>query len=122
MNIFKPSIEQSYIKNTSTLVSILFILGGVIYKITNGYGTIAALVIALIIMIIKKILLNKANNYFSDMYQAKTMYEKTGNIKYLEFINLCIKKILKDINIYSEKAQKEISELQSFVEKNSIIK
>lgn len=114
-NIVKPNLEEGYIKNSSTLVTILIIISGILYRITNGYGTLIILVIALIIMMGKKMLTGKANKYFQDMYRAKELYHQTKNQEYLLFIDLSIKKLERDINIFSNKAKKEISELGEFV-------
>jgi hypothetical protein len=118
-NIVKPNLEEGYIKNSSTLVTILLIISGITYNITKGYGTLVILIIALFIMVAKKLLTAKANKYFYDMYHAKELYQQTKNQEYLLFIDLSIKKIEKDINIFSNRAKKEISELGKYVSQHS---
>jgi hypothetical protein len=75
-DLVKAPAKEGYIKNSSTLVTGLFVIGGILYNLTKGYGTVVALGIALLVMVIQKILINQTNKYFQDMYQAKEMYKK----------------------------------------------
>ena len=51
------------------------------------------------------------------MYYAKEMYLKTKNTEYLDFIAARSKQMINDVKVLSDKAKKEIVELQKFVEK-----
>ena len=109
--------KEGYIKNSSILVTGLMILGMILYPFTKGYGTIIALAAALIVMVGQKLLIKQAKNDFRDMYYAKDMYLKTKNTEYLDFIAARSKQMINDVKVLSDKAKKEISELQKFVEK-----
>lgn len=113
-NLVKAPSNEGYIKNSSTLVTALFIIGGMLYNVTKGYGTVIALVIGLFVMIVQKILISQTKKFFHDMYNAKELYKKTGNKEYLLFINLCAEKMLKEIKVLSQKAKDEIKELQDY--------
>ena len=93
------------------------ILGMILYPFTKGYGTIIALAAALIVMVGQKLLIKQAKNDFRDMYYAKDMYLKTKNTEYLDFIAARSKQMINDVKVLSDKAKKEIAELQKFVEK-----
>lgn len=117
-SLIKPPVKEGYIKNSSTLVTGLFIIGGILYNLTKGYGTVVALAIALFVMIIQKILINQTNKYFQDMYHAKEMYKKTKNKEYLLFIELCSDKIYKEIKVLSIKGKTELEELRDYSKKH----
>ena len=72
--LIKAPPAEGYIKNSSLLVTSLFIIGGILYKVTGGYGTIIALSVALIVMIGQKLLIDQANGDFRDMYFSRDMY------------------------------------------------
>ena len=94
-----PIPSETYIKNSARLVYGLFIIGGLLYYLTNGYGTVIALALALIVLVGQKMLLTQANKDFADMYQAKALFEKTQNYDY---------------KVLSDKAKNEIHKLQAF--------
>ena len=93
------------------------IIGMILYPFTKGYGTIIALAAVLIVMVGQKLLIKQAKNDFRDMYYAKDMYLKTKNTEYLDFITARSKQMINDVKVLSDRAKKEIAELQKFVEK-----
>ena len=108
--------KEGYIKNSSILVTGLMIIGMILYPLTKGYGTIIALSVALIVMVGQKLLIKQAKNDFKDMYYAKEMYLKTKNIEYLDFIMARSKQMINDVKVLSDRAKREIAELQQFAE------
>lgn len=117
--LFVPS-KENYIKNSSGLVSGLFIIGGLLYFPTQGYATLVALVVALIVMLGQKILLTQINRDFADMYQAKKMFEQSRNPDYLKFINLRSQQILQDNKVLSAKAKTELAQLQDYCQTQAL--
>lgn len=109
--------KENYIKNSSRLVSILFIIAGLLYYPTQGYGSVIALAFAFIVMLGQKILLSQINKDFADMYQAKHIFEQTGQQDYLEFIQLRAKQILQDNKVLSNKAKQELTSLIEYSQK-----
>ena len=109
-----PIPSETYIKNSARLVYGLFIIGGLLYYLTNGYGTVIALALALIVLVGQKMLLTQANKDFADMYQAQALFEKTQNYDYLRFIMARSEQMLKDNKVLSDKAKNEIHKLQKF--------
>ncbi|OOF55611.1 hypothetical protein [Rodentibacter myodis] len=112
--LIKAPPGETYIKNSSRLVSGLFIIGGVLYYPTNGYGTAIALTLALFVLIGQKMLLSQANKDFADMYQAKQLFEQSQNLDYLRFILARSEQMLKDNKVLSDKAKREIQQLRAF--------
>ncbi len=105
--------SETYIKNSSRLVSGLFIVGGLLYYPTNGYGTLISLALTFIVLFGQKMLLTQANKDFSDMYQAKQFFEQTQNADYLHFIMARSEQMLK---VLSDKAKREIHLLRKYSE------
>ncbi|BFU61187.1 MULTISPECIES: hypothetical protein [Rodentibacter] len=114
--LVKAPPSETYIKNSSRLVSGLFILGGLLYYPTNGYGTVISLALVLIVLFGQKMLLSQANKDFADMYQAKRLFEQTQKVDYLRFILARSEQMLKDNKVLSDKAKYEIKQLREFSE------
>lgn len=114
--LIKAPPSETYIKNSSRLVSGLFVIGGLLYYPTNGYGTLIALALALIVLLGQKMLLTQANKDFADMYQAKQLFEQTQNYDYLRFIMARSEQMLKDNKVLSDKAKHEIAQLREYSE------
>ncbi|QPB43658.1 hypothetical protein [Rodentibacter haemolyticus] len=114
--LINPPPSETYIKNSSRLVSGLFVIGGLLYYPTNGYGTVISLALALIVLFGQKMLLSQANKDFADMYQAKRLFEQTQNVDYLRFILARSEQMLKDNKVLSDKAKYEIKQLREFSE------
>ena len=106
--------SETYIKNSSRLVSGLFVIGGLLYYPTNGYGTVIALVLALIVLVGQKMLLTQANKDFADMYQAQSLFEKRKTMIIYVFIMARSEQMLRDNKVLSDKAKNEIHKLQEF--------
>lgn len=107
--------SETYIKNSSRMVSGLFIIAGILYYPTKGYGSVIALAAALIVMFGQKLLLSQANKDFADMYHAKKVFEETQNLDYLRFIQARSDQMLKDNKVLSDKAKTEIAQLQKYI-------
>lgn len=114
--LIKAPPSETYIKNSSRLVSGLFVIGGLLYYPTNGYGTLIALALALIVLFGQKMLLTQANKDFADMHQAKQLFEQTQNYDYLRFIMARSEQMLKDNKVLSDKAKREIQQLREYSE------
>ena len=64
-DLIKPPPAEGYIKNSSNLVTALFVLAGMLYYPTNGYGAVIALIAALIVLIGQKMLIAQTFSSFS---------------------------------------------------------
>ncbi len=107
--------EQQYIKNSSMLVTGLFIIAGVLYYPTNGYGSVIALALAIFVLMGQKLLISQTKKYFAEMYAAKQQFAETQNQDYLEFIRLRGTQMLADNKVLSDNAKQEIQILLKFV-------
>ena len=105
---------EGYLKNSSKLVTALFIIGGILYYPTSGYGTVIALSAALIVLFGQKLLLSQINKDFADMYFAKQQYEQTQNQDYLKFIAALSEQILQDNKVLSDKGKRELMALRKY--------
>ena len=107
--------EQQYIKNSSMLVTGLFLIAGVLYYPTNGYGSVIALALAIFVLMGQKLLISQTKKYFAEMYAAKQQFVETQNQDYLEFIRLRGTQMLADNKVLSDNAKQEIQILLKFV-------
>lgn len=109
--------SETYVKNSSPLVTALLIIAGLLWYLSQ-YAAIVALVLALFVLMGQKMLLAQANKDFKEMYAAKAQFETTKNSDYLKYIQLRSEQMLRDNKVLSDKAKREIVELQKLVANN----
>ena len=114
-DLIKPPPAEGYIKNSSNLVTALFVLAGILYYPTNGYGTVITLIAALIVLIGQKMLIAQTNKDFTEMQLAEKQFQETQNSDYLRFIEARATQMLRDNKVLSEKGKKELERLLSVV-------
>ena len=114
-DLIKPPPAEGYIKNSSNLVTALFILASILYYPTNGYGAVIALIAALIVLIGQKMLIAQTNKDFTEMQLAEKQFQETQNSDYLRFIEARATQMLCDNKVLSEKGKKELERLLSVV-------
>lgn len=115
-DLIKAPPAEGYIKNSSNLVTALFILAGILYYPTNGYGSVIALAAALIVLVGQKMLIGQTNKDFADMQFAEKQFAQTQNADYVRFIQARATQILNDNKVLSEKGKKELARLLKFAE------
>lgn len=116
-DLIKPPLAEGYIKNSSNLVTALFVLAGILYYPTNGYGAVVALIAALIVLIGQKMLIAQTNKDFTEMQLAEKQFQETQNRDYLYFIEARATQMLHDNKVLSEKGKKELERLLSVVKR-----
>ena len=114
-DLIKPPPAEGYIKNSSNLLTALFILSVMLYYPTNGYGAVIALIAALIVLIGQKMLIAQTNKDFTEMQLAEKQFQETQNSDYLRFIEARATQMLRDNKVLSEKGKKELERLLSVV-------
>ena len=114
-DLIKPPPAEGYIKNSSNLVTALFILAGILYYPTNGYGAVITLIAALIVLIGQKMLIAQTNKDFTEMQLAEKQFQATQNSDYLRFIEARATQMLRDNKVLSEKGKTELERLLSVV-------
>ena len=114
-DLIKPPPAEGYIKNSSNLVTALFILAGILYYPTNGYGAVISLIAALIVLVGQKMLIAQTNKDFREMQLAEKQFQATQNSDYLRFIEARATQMLRDNKVLSEKGKKELERLLSVV-------
>ena len=114
-DLIKPPPAEGYIKNSSNLVTALFILAGILYYPTNGYGAVISLIAALIVLVGQKMLIAQTNKDFREMQLAEKQFQETQNRDYLYFIEARATQIVHDNKVLSEKGKKELERLLSVV-------
>ncbi|MCF0231503.1 MAG: hypothetical protein HUJ63_04380 [Enterococcus sp.] len=113
-DLLQPPPAETYVKNSSPLVTALLVIAGLLWYVSQ-YASIIALVLALFVLMGQKMLLAQANKDFREMYVAKAQFESTQNGDYLKYIQLRSEQVLRDNKVLSAKAKREIDALQQFV-------
>lgn len=106
--------EGVYIVSVAPIVTGLMVVATLLYVWTHGWGTLVALVCALIALWGRWILQRQASKDFHDMYVSKEGYQKTGKPEYLEFIRLRGEQMLHDNKALTRTAQAEIRALVAY--------
>ena len=114
-DLIKPPPAEGYIKNSSNLVTALFVLAGILYYPTNSYGAVIALIAALIVLIGQKMLIAQTYKDFTEMQLAEKQFQETQNRDYLRFIEARATQMLHDNKVLSEKGKKELERLLTVV-------
>lgn len=115
--LIKAPPVETYVKNSSPLVTALLVIAGLLWYVSQ-YASIVALVLALFVLMGQKMLLAQANKDFNEMYAAKAQFEHTKNGDYLKYIQLRSEQMLRENKVLSDKAKREIAQLQKFVANN----
>ena len=110
-DLIKPPPAEGYIKNSSNLVTALFVLAGILYYPTNGYGAVIALIAALIVLIGQKMLIAQTNKDFTEMQLAEKQFQETQNSDYLRFIEARATQMLRRQQSPFRKRQKRVGEI-----------
>ncbi|ABR73667.1 hypothetical protein CBG46_03895 [Actinobacillus succinogenes] len=116
-DLIQPPPSETYVKNSSPLVTALLIIAGLLWYVTQ-YGSIIALVLALFVLMGQKMLLAQANKDFHEMYLSRQQFETTQNPDYLRYIRARSEQMLRDNKVLSDKAKREIAKLQAYVAEN----
>lgn len=72
--LIKAPPAETYVKNSSPLVTALLIITGLLWYVSQ-YASIVALILALFVLMGQKMLLAQANKDFNEMYAAKAQFE-----------------------------------------------
>lgn len=103
--------EGVYIVSVAPIVTGLMILAALLYVITHGWGTLIALVCALVVLWGRWVLQRQATKDFADMYMSQEGYRKTKKPEYVEFIRLRSEQMLRDNKALTKKARAEVQAL-----------
>lgn len=110
--------EGVYIVSVAPIVTGLMVVAALLYVWTHGWGTLVALVCALIALWGRWVLQRQASKDFHDMYVSKEGYQKTGKPEYLEFIRLRGEQMLRDNKALTRVAQADIRALVAYAKEH----
>ncbi|GGL41718.1 hypothetical protein [Sporolactobacillus putidus] len=108
---------EAYVISSAKLVTLLMVIGILLYQLTGGWGTIVSLSLAIGLLIGRYLLAKQAAGDFRDMHQAKKGYAQTKNKDYLRFIKARGEQMLNDNKVLTKAAKTEIRELVGFADK-----
>lgn len=110
--------EGVYIVSVAPIVTALMVVAALLYVWTRGWGTLVALVCALIVMWGRWVLQRQAAKDFADLYMSQEGFKKTGKPEYLEFIRLRSEQMLRDNKALTSAAKAEVRGLLEFAKKH----
>ena len=102
---------------THYVVTGLMVLAIVVYPFTNGYGSIVALAVDLIVMVGRRMLENQVIRDVSDLEEAKKQYARTRNAEYLEFMSLRVAQMLNDNKMLRPQTKEQLIGYVEWAEK-----
>lgn len=103
--------QEGYIYSVSVWVTLLMVIGILLYMPTGGWGSLVALSLALALLIGRFMLVRQASGDFKDMHQAKEGFKKTRKKDYLRFIKARGEQMLNDNKMLTKPAKEEIKQL-----------
>lgn len=109
--------EGIYIVSVAPIVTAFMVIAALLYVITHGWGTLIALVCALVALWGRWMLQRQAAKDFADMRTSVQGFKATGKDEYLEFIKLRGEQMLRDNKALTSSAKAEIHRLLDYVER-----
>lgn len=107
---------EDYVYSSAKWVTMLMIIGILLYPLTSGWGTLVALCLAIAVLIGRFMIAKQAAGDFRDMAHAKKAYAQTKKKDYLRFIKARGEQMLADNKMLTKTAKKEIEQLLHFTE------
>ncbi|RYL91672.1 hypothetical protein [Sporolactobacillus sp. THM19-2] len=108
--------HEAYVISSAKWVTLLMVIGILLYVPTGGWGTVAALSLAVALLIGRYLLARQAAGDFRDMHHAKKGYAKTRNKDYLRFIKARGEQMLNDNKALTKPAKAEIRQLLAYAD------
>lgn len=111
--------NAGYTYGTHYIVTGLMVLAIALYPLTQGYGSIVALAVAIVVMAGRRMLENQVRRDLSDLEEAKTQFTRTRNADYLEFIRLRVNQMLADNKMLRPETKATLGEYLTWAEKRA---
>ncbi|MFX3615908.1 MAG: hypothetical protein ACE3JK_00050 [Sporolactobacillus sp.] len=119
-NIFRTALKNNrgddYVFSSAKWVTLLMVIGILLYPLTSGWGTLVSLCLALGLLIGRYLIAKQAAGDFRDMHHAKKAYSQSRNKDYLRFIKARSEQMLNDNKVLTKTAKREINELLTYAE------
>lgn len=112
--------EGIYIVSVAPIVSGLMVLAALLYTVTQGWGTLVALVCALVALWGRWVLLQQATKDFTEMHASQREYKLTGQPEYPEFVRLRAQQMLRDNKALTRAARQEVQGLLAWAKAQEI--
>lgn len=103
--------EGVYIVSVAPIVTGLMVLAALLYTVTQGWGTLVALVCALVALWGRWVLQRQAAKDFAEMRASQREYKLTGQPEYPEFVRLRAQQMLRDNKALTRTARQEVQDL-----------
>lgn len=107
---------EGYTYSVSILVTGLMVVAIVVYQVTNGYGSIVALVVALLAMVGRHLLEAQSRRDFAALHEAQSQFGRTRNQDYVRYIRLRGESMLRDNRALRPQSRAQIHGLLEWAE------
>ncbi|WP_143052904.1 hypothetical protein [Propionibacterium cyclohexanicum] len=108
---------EGYVHGSAKIVTGLLVVACVLYPLTGGWGSLVALVLAIVVLLGRRLLENQAAGDFSDLAEARRQYRRTGNKEYLAFMKARCTQMLNDNKVLTAESKATLNEYLVFVDK-----
>lgn len=112
--------EGVYIVSVASIVSGLMVLAALLYTVTQGWGTLVALVCALVALWGRWVLQRQATKDFTEMHASQREYKLTGQPEYPEFVRWRAQQMLRDNKALTRAARHEVQGLLAWAKAQEI--
>lgn len=112
--------EGVYIVSVAPIVSGLMVLATLLYTVTQGWGTLVALVCALVVLWGRWVPQRQATKDFTEMRASQREYKLTGQPEYPEFVRLRAQQMLRDNKALTRAARHEVQGLLAWAKAQEI--
>lgn len=103
--------DEGYTYSVSVLVTLLMVVAIAAYPLTAGYGSIIALVVALLALVGRHLIEAQSRRDFAAMREAQSMFGRTRNQDYVRYIRLRGESMLRDNRALRPQSRDQIGEL-----------
>lgn len=116
---FDPQQDKQFghVYGAAKIVTGLLVVACVLYPLTGGWGSLVALVLAIVVLLGRRLLENQAANDFSDLAQARQQFSRTGNRDYLAFMKARCTQMLNDNKVLTPESKAVLHEHLDFADK-----
>lgn len=106
-----------HVYGSAKIVTALLVVACVLYPLTGGWGSLVALVLAIFVLLGRRLLENQAAGDFSDLAEARRQFSRTGNKEYLAFMKARCAQMLNDNKVLTPESKATLHEYLAFVDK-----
>lgn len=110
---------EGYVYSSSKLVTGLLVVAAILYPLTNGWGTLVALALAIFVLLGRRMLERQVAKDVGDLNEAKRQFKRTRNQEYLTFITARCTQLLNDNKVLTPETKTLLHDFLKFAERSA---